>query len=181
MIQKVSKTLSDTSLASTLQRVVAAAPGDLRTQLLKELNSNFLRQNFVEILLTSIAIGNTSAATDFLDMAPGYSLGHKHADASSLGTALQVACEYGDTDVVNRILLFEGDASPFNLEESYSWNALHIACHQGHSSLVEVMIESLYRFETEVEDSILVHPRSLVLCSLRRLAAFLPPASHSSR
>jgi ankyrin repeat protein len=152
IILKVRETLSDTSLTSTLQRVVAAASVNLRERLFKEFDSvDFLRNSFVEILLTSIAIGNTSAATDLLDMTLSYSLGHKQQDAvvSSLGTALQVACEYGDSDVVKKILQFEGAASPFHLEGSYPWNALHVACHQGYSSLVEDLVESLQGFENK--------------------------------
>lgn len=146
MILSVQETLYHTCRQSSmLQRVIAAAPSSLRARLLTKFDSgDFLRKSFVEILLIAIAIGNESATIELLTMAPDYALGHKQEDAgpSSLGTALQVACEYGDSDVVKRILNFSGDLSPLPLEESYPWNALHVACHQGQASLVADLMQS---------------------------------------
>lgn len=138
MVLKIREKLS----ASTLCRVFAAAPSTLLARFVSEPDSHdFLRTGSVEILLTAIAIGNTSVTTNLLEMGIDTTLGHKQEDVgtSSLGTALQVACEYNNLGVVEKILSISGDLSPFSLEESYPWNALHVACHQGHENLVKLL------------------------------------------
>ncbi|KAI0118319.1 ankyrin repeat-containing domain protein [Nemania sp. FL0031] len=129
--------------SGTLQRIVASVPPSLLDQILaKAGRDNFLLGDFVVILLTTIAIGNYSATTALLKVASDYDLGPKHENFG-LGTALQVACEYGDSAVVKSILNFSANPSPLSLGESHYWNALHVACQQGHVSIAEDLIENM--------------------------------------
>ncbi|KAJ8130987.1 hypothetical protein O1611_g2638 [Lasiodiplodia mahajangana] len=128
----------------TLQRVIASSPQNLRARFLADLDvGNYLRDYYNELLLTSIAIGNTDAVLELLPKVSTLSAKYKGEamGARRLGTALQVACEYGDEHFAARILNFRGAGAPSDLEESYPWSALHVACHQGHSSLVGKLLK----------------------------------------
>ncbi|KAI0140420.1 ankyrin repeat-containing domain protein [Xylariaceae sp. FL1272] len=149
MILSYRKTVADSDQwASVLQRVMAAASDELRERSVNKLdtseNGELLRTDSVEILLTAIAIGNTAAATMFLGMEGTYAFGRKqeNSEASTLGTALQVACEYGDEALVEKILGLGPETKALELELSYPWNALHVACHQGQASLVTTPLKS---------------------------------------
>ena len=128
--------------SSVLRRVLAGAKCHVSEHLIAISDvSEFAHQNFVDILLTAIAIGNTSTVKSYLAKAPQYSLGYngEKRPASGLGTALQVACEYGDGEIVEQILGDYHDLDPQALEMSYPCDALHITCILGHSPLVEVI------------------------------------------
>ncbi|KAI1424165.1 ankyrin repeat-containing domain protein [Xylaria sp. FL1777] len=145
LVMNVVSQLSDTSRDSMLQRVIGAATPDLRSKLLAEYDGDFFQKNFLEILLTAIAIGNGTAVTEML--VSNVMLGHKPKEKGDskhrLGTALQIACEYGDIDTVKSLLSFKGNESPSELEVLYHWSALHVACHQGHRMIIKAFIDQL--------------------------------------
>lgn len=126
-----------------LQRLLATAGHSLRNQLISKFkDDDSFRHNFVGVLLTSIAVGNAQAVTEYLDMASRYALGQKYEEGKAwrLGTALQVACEYCDSGVATKILNLE-DLSPLQLEKLYPWNAIHVACHQGDATMLNMLSE----------------------------------------
>ncbi|KAF2964278.1 hypothetical protein GQX73_g9295 [Xylaria multiplex] len=147
LIMNVVGQLSNTSRDSMLQRIIGTATPDLRSKLLAEYYCDFFQKNFLEILLTAIATGNNIAVTEMLNQGSNLMLGHsskqKECSEHRLGTALQVACEYGDINIVQSLLSVKGKESPSELEMLYHWSALHVACHQGHSDIVEAFINQL--------------------------------------
>ncbi len=137
MVQVTCKILSQDRCSGTLTRVIAGASDNRRTQLLAAHN-DFLRENSLQTLLTSIAVGNVGAVTDLLAQTPVAPPDETQAEGSSyLATPLQVACEYGDSELVAEILKFENLGFP--LERSFSWNALHIACHLAWGNIVDTL------------------------------------------
>jgi hypothetical protein len=141
-IKMVLVVLNAAKQSITVQRTVASAESGARARLLThQVVTEFVGKNFLDILLTAIAIGNATAIAEFLDKAPQHSLGYngEGRPAGGLGTALQVACEYGDVEVVERILAGHQRMDPLALETSYPWNALHVACQQGRASLIEAI------------------------------------------
>ncbi|KAI1121868.1 ankyrin repeat-containing domain protein [Nemania abortiva] len=143
-VLKVVKTFSENHLVLTIQRLIAASRAHMTDRLIEHFdNLDLLQGNSVGLLMNCIAVGNTNSVTKFLEMAPKLQVSRKPEDhyTSDLGTALQVACEYGDSDVVNQILSHRVDTSVLDCEASYPWNALHIACYHGYKYLVEKFIE----------------------------------------
>ena len=134
MVQVICKDLSQEYGSETLMRVIAAAPDNQITPLFTA-HDAFLRENSMETLLTSIAVGNISAVKYLLVRTPVVPPDQTQAGASSyLRTPLQVACEYGDSEVVAKIL--DLDNPWFSLERSCPWNALHVACHLAWGNIV---------------------------------------------
>ncbi|KAK0717290.1 hypothetical protein B0T26DRAFT_675620 [Lasiosphaeria miniovina] len=121
---------------SRLQRAVASAPSHLRKRLLarmEEFGPGFLDENFVEVLLTAISLGNSEAVAELISSAPGSPLGHAGADEPAalglgLGTALQVACEFGDAEVFEKVLDRQGVGSP-RCRSAEAGSILLLECH----------------------------------------------------
>ncbi|KAI1122221.1 ankyrin repeat-containing domain protein [Nemania abortiva] len=157
LVMGVVQSLPAESRDSILCRVLSVASADLRSKLLVEYDDrDFFQRNLLGILLTAIATGNTTTVTELLTSAPNIKLGHgseQEGDPNAfyLGTALQVACEYGDLDVA-RVLDFEQNDYLLELERSYRWNALHVACHQGHADLAKVLIDQSREHRVQILD-----------------------------
>ena len=135
MVEITCKDLSQNNCSETLTRVIAAASDEHSTKLFAA-HDDFLCENALQILLTSIAVGNVSAVTYLLARTPVALLGTSHGEGSIyLGTLLQVACEYGDSELVAEIL--DSNSAWFSLERSFHWNALHVACHLAWATIVD--------------------------------------------
>ncbi|KAJ3567897.1 hypothetical protein NPX13_g6607 [Xylaria arbuscula] len=133
--------LGETTSIDTLHRVVAASPEHLANRFISHFeNLGLLRDNYTQFVMSSIAVGNSKLAIKLLAMKPKFRTLHKHEDDTelNLGTALQVACEYGDSNVVDHIIKSGIELSD---EYSYTWSALHIACYHGNKALVEKLVD----------------------------------------
>ena len=137
MVEITCKDLSQSTCSGTLTRVIATALDDRKTKLVAA-HDDFLRENALQILLTSIAVGNVSAVAYLLARKVVAPPDETQTDwSSSLGTPLQVACEYGDSELVTEVLKM---GSPWlSLERSYPWNAMHLACHLAWAKIVDTL------------------------------------------
>ncbi|KAI0474550.1 ankyrin repeat-containing domain protein [Xylaria cf. heliscus] len=145
LVMNVVGQLSDTSRDSMLQRLIGTATPDFRSKLLAKYGTDFFQENLLEILLTAIATGNSTVVTEMLGSASNLALGDKPKQKEDsqhrLGTALQIACEYGDIDIVQSLLSLKVNESALELEVLYHWSALHVACHQGYRVIVEAFMD----------------------------------------
>jgi ankyrin repeat protein len=140
MVRITCESLSSGRLARTLQRVIAAAPSNLRDQLVKT-HDGFFHDNFLQIFMTSIALGNAGSLVELLAKTPVPPQDDEKAKEISdiLGTPLQVACEYGDVDMVTEILKQDDLGSSLDMERPFRWNALHVACQLGQRKIVDTL------------------------------------------
>ena len=117
MVEITCKDLSQSNCSETLTRVIAAASDKHSTKLFAA-HDDFLRENALQILLTSIAVGNVSAVTYLLARTPVALSDTPHGEGFIyLGTTLQVACEYGESEIVAEIL--DSNSAWFSLERSF--------------------------------------------------------------
>ena len=137
MVEITCKDVSQSTCSGTLTRVIATASDDRRSKLFAAHN-DFLGENDLQILLTCIAVGNSSAVAYLLAREVAASLDETQTDwSSSLGTPLQVECEYGDSELVTEVLKM---GSPWlSQERSYPWNAMHVACHLAWAKIVDTL------------------------------------------
>ena len=137
MVEINCKDLSQSNCSETLTRVIAAGSDNRRTRLIA-VHEDFVREDALQILLTSIAVGNVSAVAYLLARIPAAPLDETQAAWSySLGTPLQVACGYGDIELLTEVLKME--SSWISLERTYPWNTLHVACHLAWAKLVDTL------------------------------------------
>ena len=126
MVQVISKGHSKGHGSEILTRFIATAPDEQIAQFFIA-HDTFPREKYLRMHLTSIAVGGISAMEYLLVLTSVVPPENTQARGYSyLGTPLQIACEYGDSEVVAKILDLNNPW--FSLEQSFPWNALHFAC-----------------------------------------------------